>query len=274
MSEEYDQENEDLNPEIMSPQDENPRQIRQIEPMSQNRDYSNYQIYIRDSFYSVMLETIQNFVNEKISMINATYPTADDNQKFSILEGLLNIRPANRQRSQGTDLIFDAIDKAVTRYAYMYVDSPAYFDNKISNFDLIQILQTLYHYFPYINAFQQYIDFYVGEVEQYQSQYNNTREQNPTNPINPRIVETYYPLENPTGTGKPTSTLHAIIIHKPIIMSHAHKIVADITKTNKKRYMRETAKSYRFRIVPKTKFKSFYSKKINPTITLVFGNLK
>jgi hypothetical protein len=69
-------------------------------------------------------------------------------------------------------------------------------------------------------------------------------------------------------------TLHAIIIHKPFALHLAKEMVEHITQTTKKHFMRETAHSYRFRIIPKTKFNSFVSKPINEKLTLVFGHLK
>ena len=68
-------------------------------------------------------------------------------------------------------------------------------------------------------------------------------------------------------------TLHAVVVHKPIELNEARQLVADITRSKKKRYVRETPHSYRFRIVPKTRFGSFISKPINDHITLVFGHL-
>jgi len=67
--------------------------------------------------------------------------------------------------------------------------------------------------------------------------------------------------------------LHAIVVKKPISLVEARRIAAHLTKSNKKRYVRETGDSYRFRIIPKTKFRSFVSKPINDNVTLVFGHL-
>lgn len=70
--------------------------------------------------------------------------------------------------------------------------------------------------------------------------------------------------------------LHAVIIKKPYDLDKAKEIVEEYIKDGKKHYYRETAKSYRFRNIPKTKFikKSFRTKKINPNISLIFGKLK
>lgn len=70
--------------------------------------------------------------------------------------------------------------------------------------------------------------------------------------------------------------LHAVIIKKPYDLDKAKETVEEYIKDGKKHYYRETAKSYRFRNIPKTKFikKSFRTKKINPNISLIFGKLK
>jgi len=68
--------------------------------------------------------------------------------------------------------------------------------------------------------------------------------------------------------------LHAVIIHKPFALHLAKEMVQHITHTTKNHFMRETAHSYRFRIIPITKFRSVISKPINEKITLVFGHLK
>jgi hypothetical protein len=69
--------------------------------------------------------------------------------------------------------------------------------------------------------------------------------------------------------------LHAIIIDKSVGLDKAKKIAQDIIKDTSKTFYRETTDSYRFRNIAKTKFKSstFRSKVINPTTTLVFGEL-
>lgn len=70
--------------------------------------------------------------------------------------------------------------------------------------------------------------------------------------------------------------LHAVIVKKPYDIEKAKEEVKDILKDENKKYYRETAKSYRFRNIPKTKFikKCFRTKKLNPNISLVFGKLK
>ena len=65
--------------------------------------------------------------------------------------------------------------------------------------------------------------------------------------------------------------LHDVIIHKPFPLDQARKLARDIMESNKDKYMRETSTSYRFRNIPKTKFKSFFTKVINPQVSLIFG---
>ena len=69
-------------------------------------------------------------------------------------------------------------------------------------------------------------------------------------------------------------TLHAIIINKSVPLDEAKKKAKEISRLRRKLFMRETTDSYRFRIIPKTRFKNFISKPISDTITLVLGNLK
>jgi hypothetical protein len=68
--------------------------------------------------------------------------------------------------------------------------------------------------------------------------------------------------------------LHAVIVHKPFPLDQARQTARDIMKTNNDRFMRETSTSYRFRNIPKTKFSSFFTKVINPQVSLIFGHLK
>jgi len=76
--------------------------------------------------------------------------------------------------------------------------------------------------------------------------------------------------------------LHAVIINKSVPLGKAKIIASDIIKDKNKKFYRETTDSWRFRNIPKTKFKdssfikdsSFRSKVINKDITLVFGELK
>jgi len=77
-----------------------------------------------------------------------------------------------------------------------------------------------------------------------------------------------------TGGEREPLTLHAVIVKKPIDKSEAMKKAQKISRKRRKLFVRETGESYRFRIVPKTKFSSFVSKPIDDNITLVLGTLK
>lgn len=65
--------------------------------------------------------------------------------------------------------------------------------------------------------------------------------------------------------------LHAVIIHKPISLEQAIKLKSKWIHDNK--FYRETNESYRFRNIPKTKFKSFKTKVINDKVSLIYGDL-
>jgi hypothetical protein len=70
--------------------------------------------------------------------------------------------------------------------------------------------------------------------------------------------------------------LHAVIIDRRIPLEKAKQIAQDIIKHKSKTFYRITENSYRFRNIPKTKFKpeTFRSKTTNDKITLIFGDLK
>jgi hypothetical protein len=67
--------------------------------------------------------------------------------------------------------------------------------------------------------------------------------------------------------------LHAIIIKKPVKLAKAKQEASKIINDKNKTFYRETQQSYRFRNIPKTKFKkdSFRTKVINNKLSLVFG---
>lgn len=69
--------------------------------------------------------------------------------------------------------------------------------------------------------------------------------------------------------------LHAVIINKDVPLEKAKKWAADIIKDPSKHFYRVDSESLRFRNFPKTYFikNTFRSKVINPSITLVFGEL-
>ena len=68
--------------------------------------------------------------------------------------------------------------------------------------------------------------------------------------------------------------IHAVVIKKPIELEEAKKIASDIIKDKNRKFYRETKTSYRFRNIPKTKFKDYKTKKINKNVSIIFGNLK
>tara|TARA_R110000868_G_scaffold24856_4_gene97490 strand:+ start:12482 stop:12703 length:222 start_codon:yes stop_codon:yes gene_type:complete len=69
--------------------------------------------------------------------------------------------------------------------------------------------------------------------------------------------------------------IQVAIIKKEVGLEKAKKIAEEILKKDNA-FMRETEDSYRFRNLPKTKFKSdtFRTKKINDKVSLVFAERK
>ena len=68
--------------------------------------------------------------------------------------------------------------------------------------------------------------------------------------------------------------IHDVLVKKTVPLSDAQKIAREILKTRKDRYHRDTKKFYRFRNIPKTKFKEFRTKKVNDTTEIIFGKRK
>ena len=70
--------------------------------------------------------------------------------------------------------------------------------------------------------------------------------------------------------------LHAVIVDKSVGLVDAKKIARKIMEKSRLGMYRVDEESFRFRNIPKNKFKydSFRSKKINDTTTLVFGHLR
>ena len=68
--------------------------------------------------------------------------------------------------------------------------------------------------------------------------------------------------------------LHAVLISSDIPLEKAKKMAQDIIKDSSKTFYRKTEEHYRFRNIPKTKFKAFRTKIVNPNVTLVFGEMK
>jgi hypothetical protein len=69
--------------------------------------------------------------------------------------------------------------------------------------------------------------------------------------------------------------IQVAIIKKEVDLIRAKKIAEEILKKDNP-FFTETADTYRFRNLPKTKFKSdtFRTKKINDKVSLVFGERK
>ena len=114
--------------------------------------------------------------------------------------------------------------------------------------------------------------YYGDERDNYNSERNaKLKKDNPFVALPPSVNK--HKME---GFGK-KETLHAIIIKKGVDKSRADEIAKHLLKNVKKvPFMRETKMSYRYRVVPKTKFepKSFRTKIINKNMSLVFGCLK
>ena len=70
-------------------------------------------------------------------------------------------------------------------------------------------------------------------------------------------------------------TLQAVVVKKPITLANARLLADGFIKKEHKGFYRETAESYRFRAIAKTKFdpNSFRTKVISPQVSLVIGKL-
>lgn len=67
--------------------------------------------------------------------------------------------------------------------------------------------------------------------------------------------------------------LQAVVVKKPISLALARLRAQGFIRNKDKTFYTETDESFRFRNLPKQRFKDFVSKKINDEITLVLGNL-
>jgi hypothetical protein len=78
------------------------------------------------------------------------------------------------------------------------------------------------------------------------------------------------------GSSDDNYKLHAVIFKKPINLETVIEESMNIMHKKKTPFIRETHQSYRVRNIPKTKFykDSFRTKIINPSISLIFGELK
>ena len=68
--------------------------------------------------------------------------------------------------------------------------------------------------------------------------------------------------------------LHAVVIHKPVSLGEARELSQQIIKDKDKTFYRETEDSFRFRNIPKDKFSSFVTKKIDEKVSIILGHLK
>ena len=68
--------------------------------------------------------------------------------------------------------------------------------------------------------------------------------------------------------------LHAVVIHKPVRLGEARELSQQIIKDKDKTFYRETEDSFRFRNIPKDKFSSFVTKKIDEKVSIIVGHLK
>jgi hypothetical protein len=70
--------------------------------------------------------------------------------------------------------------------------------------------------------------------------------------------------------------LHAVIVKKPVELDEAREVAQHFINDPKKKFVRETASSFRFRNIPKGHFiaKSYRTKKINKQVSIVIGHLK
>ena len=68
--------------------------------------------------------------------------------------------------------------------------------------------------------------------------------------------------------------LHAVLVSNRLPIDEAKRISKDFIPASRN-YYRTTAKYYRFRNIPKQRFRkqSFRSKKINDDITLIYGEI-
>ena len=70
--------------------------------------------------------------------------------------------------------------------------------------------------------------------------------------------------------------LHAVLVDKTVGLEKARELAQDVIKDKNKTFVRETAKAYNFRNIPKPKFVigSFVHKRLNDKVILVFGRLE
>jgi len=78
------------------------------------------------------------------------------------------------------------------------------------------------------------------------------------------------------GSGKNRFVIHAVEVSKQVPFERALKEFHNIIRNNKKKFYKSTLNYYKFRNIPKTKFKvgSFKSHRVNDDIRLIMGELK
>lgn len=68
--------------------------------------------------------------------------------------------------------------------------------------------------------------------------------------------------------------LHAVIVKKPMPLALARMKAQKFIRNKNKTFFRETDDSWRFRNLPKNRFKDFVVREVNEEITIVVGHLK
>ena len=95
---------------------------------------------------------------------------------------------------------------------------------------------------------------------------------------NKSLLKDYKKSKEAEGSGRRRSNykIHAVIFKKPYNLQTAKMEARHILKSKKDKFMRETQSSYRFRNIPKQKFisESFRTQKVNPNISIIYGQLK
>ena len=77
---------------------------------------------------------------------------------------------------------------------------------------------------------------------------------------------------------QPKLYLQAVVVHKRpgLAFEDARKMAQSVIQNGRKKFVRETESSWRFRNIPKTEFVlgSFVSKVVSKDMTLIFGHLE
>ena len=202
-------------------------------------------------------------INEHSEMISVGHP----DQPTSINEMIVNTR------NRVGDLEFysyDGFSNNCQGFMKMLLETIGMWNNRNKKF-LYQDAVTTMNKLPYIS--QKIIRFLpvlgniidsriIGKGEP--DQYGNI-----INPPKKGIPEPYI-----HDKGIQDMKIHAVLVKNTVPISEAKKIAGEILKTRKKLYHKDTKDFYRFRNIPKTKFKKFRTKKVNDTTEIIFGLLK